>query len=36
MVCGFLNGLLFCTVEANKERVRLSVVQLVAANIPDE
>ncbi len=36
MVCGFLNGLLFCTIKANKERVRLSVARLVAANIPDE
>jgi sugar phosphate permease len=36
MVCGFLNGLLFCTIKANKERVRLSVAWLVVANIPNE
>ncbi len=36
MVCRFLNGLLFCTVEADKERVRLGVARLVAANVPNE
>jgi predicted MFS family arabinose efflux permease len=36
MVCGILNGLLFCTVEADEERVRLGVARLVAANVANE
>lgn len=36
MVCGFLNGLLFCTVEADEDRVRLGVARLVAANVASE
>ncbi len=32
LLCGFLNGLLFCTVDVDEERVRLGVARLVVAN----
>jgi MFS family permease len=35
MVCGLLNGLLFCTVNVDEERMRLGVAQLVVANEPN-